>query len=91
MKGTISGGLFRSAQQAGIPVQIIMELIRIFSWDVDFQRAIRRGDKFEVLFERFKSVNGQAVQDGEILFAALSTQSEHMELYRYTGAGGETY
>ena len=91
VKGTISGSLFLSAQQAGIPVQIIMELIRIFSWDVDFQRDIRRGDKFEVLFERFKSVNGQAVQNGEILFAALSTQSEHMDLYRYTGAGGETY
>ena len=40
-----------SAARAGIPAQVIAEVIRIYSWDVDFQRDIRQGDKIEVLYE----------------------------------------
>ena len=70
--GRIDDSLFVSARRAGVPAQIIMYLIRMFSWDVDFQREIRRGDRFEILFETFRDSDGRPVKNGDILFASLS-------------------
>ena len=44
-EGTIDSSLYVSATKTGVPVPVLMEMIRIFSWDVDFQRGIRSGDK----------------------------------------------
>lgn len=85
---SINDSLFVSARRTGIPARVIMDLIRMFSWDVDFQREIRRGDKFEILFERFKDNDGRAVKDGDILFAALSLRGEDLRLYRYMASDG---
>ena len=50
--GIIEDSVFLAAQRQGLPQAIIVELIRIFSYDVDFQREIRRGDQFEIFYER---------------------------------------
>ncbi len=90
--GAIEGSLFVAAQDAGLPVPLIMALIRIYSWDVDFQREIQRGDRFEVLFERF--VDGEApiadnaVKLGNILYASLVLSGKKLELFRHRMADG---
>ena len=87
--GRIDDSLFVSARRTGVPARVIMDLIRMFSWDVDFQREIRRGDHFEILFQRYKDGDGRSVKDGEITFAALTLSGQDLRLYRFA-ARGET-
>lgn len=98
--GVISDSLYLSALRAGLPDGIIVNAIRIFSYDVDFQREIRAGDRFEVLFERYNDAEGQPVKDGNILYASMTLSGKKIDLYRHTpsdtkrteyyGDGGQT-
>ncbi|HEX7775062.1 MAG TPA: M23 family metallopeptidase, partial [Parvibaculum sp.] len=87
-KGTISSSLFLDAQQAGIPAQIIVEMIRMFSYSVDFQREIHPGDGFEVFFDRKYDDTGVAVKDGDIAYASLTILGKPHKLWRYKMADG---
>ncbi len=82
--GIIDDSLFLATDRAGVPARLIMDLIRVFSWDVDFQRDIRTGDKFEVLFERFRDEAGVDVKDGEVVIASLTLSGKEIRLYRHT-------
>ncbi len=81
--GTIENSLFLSAAQSGLPTRVTLELIRIFSFDVDFQREIQTGDKFEVYFERFVDENGRPLKEGRILWASLTLSGDEISLYRF--------
>ena len=87
---TINDSLFLAAERAGVPARIIMDAIRIFSWDVDFQREIRPGDGFELLFERLHNEDGEAVMVGEIIFASLTLSGKTLRLYRHQLEDGTT-
>jgi murein DD-endopeptidase MepM/ murein hydrolase activator NlpD len=65
-------------------------MIRIFSFDVDFQREVRRGDGFEVLYHQAFDVNGAAVPITEIVFASMTLSKTPRPYYRYTPASGVT-
>ncbi len=82
--GIIHGSLFESASAAGLPVKIIFEMIRIFSYDVDFQREIQDGDSYEVMFDRQFDEQGKAVKEGDITYASMTLSGRKLELYRYT-------
>ena len=84
----IDDSLFVSARRTGVPARVIMDVIRMFSWDVDFQREIRRGDRFEILFELFRDNDGRAVKNGDILFASLALSGEDLRLYRFATEDG---
>lgn len=81
--GRIDSSLFLAADRQNVPPQVIVEMIRIFSFDVDFQRDIRAGDSFEIYFERFATPDGKRVREGEILFAELTMSGKSVALYRY--------
>lgn len=87
-RGVIQNSLFVSTQQANVPMNIAMNMIRLFSWDIDFQRDIHPGDKFELLFETFLDDAGRKVKDGEILRATLNVRGKQLELYRYEQKDG---
>ena len=79
--GIIDSNLFLAAKKSGIPTNITMEMIRIFSWDVDFQRDIKPNDMFEVIYESFFDEDGNYIKDGKILYAALKTNNNWNKLY----------
>ncbi len=81
--GTIENSLFLSAAQAGIPTKVILDLIRVFSYDVDFQREIQPGDSFEVFFERFVDQNGRPLKEGHIQWASMTLSGTKISLYRH--------
>jgi len=81
--GTIDDSLFMTAQRAGIPANVMIEMIRLFSYDVDFQREVQPGDSFEVYFERLLDGNGKAVKDGRILSASMTLSGQQIHYYRY--------
>lgn len=81
---TIDSSLYLAAMQAGIPAGVVVEMIRMFSYDVDFQRDVRPGDAFEVFFERYYTEDGEPAKDGNILFASMTLSGKNRALYRYT-------
>ena len=86
--GTIDSNLYDAAIAAGMPNQVLMEMVHIFSFDVDFQREIQRGDHFEVLYEAVFNKAGEFVENGPILYANLEVGDREVELFRYEPAEG---
>ena len=82
--GTIDSSLYLAAMDANVPHGIVAELIRIYSYDIDFQREIRKGDSFKVYFSRFYDDEGRAVKDGIIQYASMTTRGKEKELFRFT-------
>ena len=83
LNGKITTSLYKSAVDAGIEPNIIIEFARIFGFEVDFQRDIRKGDRFEILFERFTDDRGKSVKTGKILYAYLDVNNQKIKLYRF--------
>ncbi|MFO1188394.1 MAG: M23 family metallopeptidase [Alphaproteobacteria bacterium] len=88
--GSIEDSLYASAVKAGVPPPVLVEMIRAFSYDVDFQRDIHSGDRFEVMFESVYQEDGTAIAFGPPLYAAVSTGGDLLQLYRYTPKSGTT-
>jgi murein DD-endopeptidase MepM/ murein hydrolase activator NlpD len=85
----IDHSLFKAGTDAGVPVEIMFELIRAFSYDVDFQRDIQPGDSFEVVYEQTHDATGRLARTGHMIYGALSLSGNLLELYRYApGDGG---
>lgn len=82
--GEIKSSLARAAQVAGIPSRIAYDLIRMYSYDVDFQREIRKGDTFEVFFTQYVDKNGTTIKTGDIHFGSLILRKKSYTYYRYT-------
>ncbi len=87
-RGVIDDSLYASAVAAGVPVPTLVEMIRLFSYDVDFQREIQPGDGFEVLYEAYYDENGERAKTGRILFASLTLSGKPLELYAFTPKSG---
>lgn len=79
----IDDSLYLAAQRAGVPAEIILEMIRLYSFDIDFQRDIQPGDSFEVLYESLFVENGDLARQGDILYARLTIGGTELPLYRY--------
>ena len=86
--GTIKSSLFESAQAAGVPVPVIVSMIRALSYDVDFQRDIQGGDAFDLMFEGFYDTKGKLVRHGDILFVGMTLSGTELALYRYEDSTG---
>ena len=85
--GDIDSSLFLAGQAAGLSDNLIMELAGIFGWDIDFALDIRSGDRFTVVYEE-KYLDGNKVQDGNILAAEFVNRGTAYRALRYTDAGG---
>jgi murein DD-endopeptidase MepM/ murein hydrolase activator NlpD len=89
--GIIDSSLFNAAQEAGVPMPVVADLIRTFSFDVDFQRDIQDGDSFEVLYERMENEQGDFVKSGKVLFASLTLSGKTIPVYYFERDGDGEY
>lgn len=87
-EGTIDSSLFAAAESVGAPAPVIVEMIRLFSWDVDFQRDVWPGDSFELMHDRLLDETGKAVYNGDVLYATLTLSGERHTVYRFESAEG---
>jgi len=85
----ITSSMYNAAINAGMPVEILMQMIRAYSFDIDFQRDIQPGDRIEVLFEEQIDDNGEFVRGGSVLYANLNTRGRNLPIYRYQTSDGE--
>ena len=81
--------LYKAASEKNIPPNTIIEFARIYGFQVDFQRDIRKEDKFQIMYEVFLDQNKKVVETGEILFANLKLSGQDNSLYFFKKEGLE--
>ncbi len=86
--GGIENSLYVDSVNAGVPPPVIVEMIRAFSYDVDFQRDLQPQDRFDLLFDRIKDTEGNVVGSGDVIYAALTLSGKKLEIYRFRGDDG---
>lgn len=83
----IEDALFLAAQKAGLNDRLALSLAEIFQWDIDFVLDIRKGDRFELLYEE-QSLDGEVIGTGAILAARFVNRGEVFEAVRYEDPQG---
>ena len=81
--------LYKAATDERIPANIIIEFARIYGFQVDFQRDIRKQDKFQIMYEIFLNEKDEIIETGEILFANLKLSGQDNSLYYFDREGSE--
>ncbi len=87
-RGVITSSLYTDATRKRVPVPVVVELIRAFSFDVDFQREIHPNDEFEILYDRLLTPDGALAKPGEVIYGALILKGKRYPLYRHRMADG---
>lgn len=88
MEGVINDSLFLAGQEAGLSDNLIMQLVAIYGWDIDFALDIRRGDSFKVVYEE-KYKERKKVVDGPILAAEFTNQDKKIRAVRHQRGDGQ--
>ena len=91
VRNVITNNLYSSAIDSGIEPNIIVEFARIFGFEVDFQRDIRQGDWFEILYEKFEDDNNQVRDTGKIIYASMFVNGEEINLYNFRFNNSEDF
>tara|TARA_Y100000591_G_scaffold94823_1_gene80232 strand:+ start:254 stop:1546 length:1293 start_codon:yes stop_codon:yes gene_type:complete len=81
--------LYKSATDQNVPIGIIIDFARIYGFQIDFQRDIRKKDSFQIMYEVFKDENGKIIENGSILFANLKLSGASNRLYYFDKKGSE--
>ena len=91
VKNVIRNNLYKSAIEVGVEPNIIVEFARIYGFEVDFQRDIRKGDWFEIFYEKFKDDNNKVRDTGKIIYASMYVNGEEINLYNFKYDNEEEY
>jgi murein DD-endopeptidase MepM/ murein hydrolase activator NlpD len=81
--------LYKSAVDRKIPIGVIVEFARVYGFQVDFQRDIRKNDSFQIMYEAFIDDNGKIIETGNILFANLKLSGQNNSFYYFDKKGSE--
>ena len=79
----ISNNLYSSAIEAKVNPDTIIEFARIFGFEIDFQRDIRKNDYFKILYEKYFDENGEYIKSGSILYAHMTVNGREISLYKF--------
>ena len=82
-EGTIKSSLYRSATKENISPNIIIEFARLYGFQIDFQRDIRKNDSFQIVYETYVDENGEIFENGNILYANLILRGQYNQLYYF--------
>ncbi len=80
---TIDSSLYLAAMQAGIPADVVVDMIRMFSYKVDFQRDLHPGDRFEVYYDYYYTPDGTPAKYGAISYAMMTLGGKEIPMYRF--------
>jgi len=89
VSGTIDGSLYVAAREAGMSDRLAMEMAGIFGWNIDFVYDVRKGDRFEVVYEELY-LDGEKFDTGNILSARFINQGKEVIALQYTDSNGDT-
>ena len=83
IRNTINNNLYSAATEAGIEPNIIIEFARIYGFEIDFQRDIRKGDVFEIYYEKYLDDNNIVRDTGKIIYAHMNVNNREINLYNF--------
>lgn len=86
LQGTLSGSMEESIRAAGGPPMLAYRLADVYQWDLDFNKDLKNGDRFEVLYQEVL-LDGKAYDVGTILAAIYDNHGRMHEAYRYGDSG----
>lgn len=86
--GVIEGSLFGAGDAAGLSDATILQLAKVFSYDIDFAQDLRQGDSFSVVFED-NYRNGEPTTGGDILAATFVSRGKRFEALLFQRPGGD--
>ena len=87
----INNNLYSAAVNAGIEPNIIVEFARIYGFEIDFQRDIRKEDSFEIYYERFVDDNNIVRDTGKIIYASMNVNNREINLYNFKHKNEDGY
>jgi len=82
-EGVIKSSLYKSATKENINPNIIIDFARLYGFQVDFQRDIRKNDSFQIIYEIFVDENGKIFENGNIIYANLILRGQYNQLYYF--------
>ena len=85
----IHNSIYESLKKIDTPDEIIMEFVQLYSFDIDFQRDIRKGNKIKIFFEIYTDSQNKYIKSGNIKFSEIILNDESYELYRFQSEGDE--
>ena len=85
--GTIEDSLYNAGEAAGLRVETILELAKVFGYDIDFAQDLRVGDRFDLVYEEVWR-DGERLRGGDVLAATFINQGKRYEVFRYVFADG---
>ena len=88
-ESVILESLYKSASKQKIPAGIIVEFARIYGFQVDFQRDVRKRDSFQIMYEVFLDDKKNVIETGNILYANLKLSGEDNSLYYFDSKNNE--
>ncbi len=88
-EGVIESSLFVAAAKSDIPVNIIMNMVSIFGWDIDFSLDIRKGDHFKIIYNELYQ-EGEKIKNGQILAAEFTNRNKTYQAILYTDPAGNS-
>ena len=88
-EGKILQSLYKTAIDLNVQPNTIIEFARIYGFQVDFQRDIRKNDNFQIMYEIFEDDDGDIFETGNIIFANLKLSGVHHALYYFDKKGSE--
>ena len=88
-EGKILHSLYKTAVDLDVQVNIIIDFARIYGFQVDFQRDIRKNDYFQIIYELFEDENKKIHETGKIIFANLKLRGQNNPLYYFNQKGSE--
>ena len=87
-EGIIKSSLFRAAKKDNIEAEVIVEFARIFGFEIDFQRDIRKNDIFQIVYDKFVDDDGEVQKNGNIIYAYMKNKGREIALYRFVDQKG---
>ena len=87
-KYTISKSLFEDGRANDIPLSILSEVIKLYSFDIDFQRDIHKGNQLEIMYNIFYNENRRTISYGEIEYVNLIQDKSNIEYFLFKSSDG---
>ena len=81
LKFKISSSLYQDGIKAGLPLAVLAEAIRLYSFDIDFQRDIKKDTIFEILYETLINVKRNTIEYGDIEYINLKIENKDLEYF----------
>ena len=88
VEGTRDGSIQQSGAKAGAPSAAMLEFVRAMSYDVDFQRELKQGQKFTILLEQLVTSDGKVTHPGRFLAGELRLLKRTVTVIRFRPQGG---